>query len=90
MSHAPGLFYPYPRRAAAYRRSPGRQSPGTPWARVLDYDRRASLRWNQPVAQPVRAIGTGWTQAHKPTQRALVGLRLPLPDPLKGGEAQEG
>jgi len=26
----------------------------------------------------------------KPTQRALAGLRLPLPDPPKGGESKAG
>ena len=67
MSHAPGLFYPYPRRAAAYRRSPGRQNRATPWASVLLHNRRARVRWNQLAAQPVRAIGTGRVQALKPT-----------------------
>jgi hypothetical protein len=86
MSHAPGLFYPYPRRAAAYRRSLGRPNPATPWAWVLPHNRRVNVRWNLLAAQPVRDIGMGPAQALKPTQRALVGLRLPLPD-SQGKEA---
>jgi hypothetical protein len=32
----------------------------------------------------------GRIEALKPTKRALAGLRLFLPDPLKGGESQAG
>ena len=67
MSHAPGLFYPYPRRAAAYRRSQGQRRSATPWAWVLPHSRRESVRWNLLAAQPVRAIGMG--RATRPSSR---------------------